>query len=174
MSLGEQIKKYRLALELKLEHLAELTEVSPGTISALTVRSSDRSKYAAPLAKGLGLSLEELLDPNANYLAKCFDHIDHQRPHGWSPTQKLLSQVAAARLSTAAKEPNSWGAKDNASEPKEVIWPFSIVTYDRIDKIRRHFSAHGMPSAISEIDLHLDILVTRWENEMHQAKRPAA
>lgn len=174
MSLGEQIKKYRLALELKLEHLAELTEVSPGTISALTVRSSDRSKYAAPIAKGLGLSLEELLDPNTDHLAKCFDHVDHHRPHGWAPTQKLLSQIATARLATAAKEPAPWSTKDNTTKPREVVWPFAIVTYDRIDKIRRHFSAYGMPPAISEIDRHLDILVTRWENEMRQAKRPAA
>lgn len=46
---------------LTLEKLAELSGVDLGTISALEVRDSTRSKYALQIAEGLGVSLEELL-----------------------------------------------------------------------------------------------------------------
>ncbi|KAB2900378.1 MAG: helix-turn-helix transcriptional regulator [Burkholderiaceae bacterium] len=173
MSLGEQIKKYRLALELNLDHLAELTDVSPGTLSALAVRGSDRSKYAAPIAKGLGLTLEELLDSSADHLAKSFDHIDDHRPRGWSPSPELVMKVAANRRAMVAMDPSPIGGRPHARH-KEIVWPFTIVTYSRIDKIRRHYSVRGMPPAMAEIDRYLDALVTRWENEMNDVKSTAA
>lgn len=52
-----------------------------------------------------------------------------------------------------------------------IEWPFKIVTYQRIDKVRRHFSSRGMPSAMADIDKHLDVLVARWEIEMARQKR---
>lgn len=67
MALGKQIKRYRAALGLTLEQLEARTGVGVGTIAALEARDSERSKYAARLAAGLGLSLEQLLDEAAQY-----------------------------------------------------------------------------------------------------------
>lgn len=61
MALGKQIRKHRDRLGWTLEHLEERSGVSVGTISALEVRDSKRSVYAAPIAKALGVTLEELL-----------------------------------------------------------------------------------------------------------------
>lgn len=169
MSLGEQIKNYRLALGLKLEHLAELSDVAPGTISALTVRGSDRSKYAAPLAKGLGLTLEELLDPGVKHLVKSFDHVAQHRPHGWEPSADLSLQIAHLRGTPIAREPTLQEVTSSKAR-SGIVWPFRLVSYARIDRVRRHFEGKGMPPAIAEIDRYLDALVSRWEAEM-QTKR---
>ena len=55
-----------------------------------------------------------------------------------------------------------------------VEWPFKIVQYERVQKIRDHFKGRNMPNAVEEIDKHLDILVTRWENEISKQKSSAA
>lgn len=67
MALGKQIRRYRAALGLTLEQLEARTGVGVGTIAALEGRDSERSKYAARLAAGLGLSLEQLLDEAAQH-----------------------------------------------------------------------------------------------------------
>lgn len=82
-----------------------------------------------------------------------------------------------------SQAPQTDSAKHIASEPnpaerdrkqEQVDWPFTIVTYQRIKRLRQHFSGRGMPPAMSEIDKHLDVLVTRWENEMNKQKSAAA
>ncbi len=69
MSLGKQIKKYRLAHGWKLEELSDRCGVEVGTISALEVRDSKRSEKAPAIAKALGLSLEQLLDEDTDWSA---------------------------------------------------------------------------------------------------------
>lgn len=173
MSLGAQVTKYRKALKLKLDQLAELTDVQPGTISALAVRGSKKSEHGPALAKGLGLSLEQLLDANADWLPTCFDHVNAHRPTGWEPTPEVLARVAMARTEHVASAPPVEEIKRHAAKKQDIVWPFKLVTYARIDRIRKHFQGPGMPQAIYEIDRHLDVLVSRWENEMAQSKRHA-
>lgn len=60
MPLGSQIKHHRLRLGLTLEQLSSLSGVELGTISALEVRDSSRSKFASAIARALGMSVEEL------------------------------------------------------------------------------------------------------------------
>lgn len=60
MALGKQIRIHRAALGLTLEQLSDLCGVDVGTISALENRDSARSKYASAIAKGLGMTVEEL------------------------------------------------------------------------------------------------------------------
>ncbi|KQO23477.1 helix-turn-helix transcriptional regulator [Acidovorax sp. Leaf78] len=64
--------------------------------------------------------------------------------------------------------------EDAQRKREPVDWPFTIVTYQRMSRLRQHFGARGMPPALSEIDKHLDVLVTRWENEMNKQKSSAA
>lgn len=61
MALGKNIRTWRERRALTLDRLSELSGVDVGTISALEVRDSSRSKYAQAIAKGLGVSLETLL-----------------------------------------------------------------------------------------------------------------
>jgi transcriptional regulator with XRE-family HTH domain len=62
MALGSHIRHHRTARGWTLEQLSEKSGVDVGTIGALEIRNSQRSKYAAQLARALGLSLEQLLE----------------------------------------------------------------------------------------------------------------
>ena len=60
MGLGQNIRRHRVGQGLTLEQLSERSGVDIGTISALENRDSVRSKYASAIARGLGLTVEEL------------------------------------------------------------------------------------------------------------------
>lgn len=60
MALGAQIKFHRDRLGLTLEQLSDRSGVEVGTINALENRDSSRSRFASAIARGLGMSVEEL------------------------------------------------------------------------------------------------------------------
>jgi transcriptional regulator with XRE-family HTH domain len=60
MGMGKEIRRLRLARGWSLPDLEEKSGVAVGTISALEVRDSERSKYYPVLAKALGVSVEQL------------------------------------------------------------------------------------------------------------------
>lgn len=68
MSLGSQVRKYRLQLGWTLEDLENRSGVGRGTISALEKRGSNKSGYAGDLAKAFGLTIEQLTDESKNWL----------------------------------------------------------------------------------------------------------
>ena len=70
MAIGKQIKLYREKLNWKLHQLSDASDVDVGTISALELRDSSRSKYFPQLAKALGLTLEQLSDTTTEYTPK--------------------------------------------------------------------------------------------------------
>lgn len=51
-----------------LKQLSDRSGVDVGTISALELRGSNRSKYLGPIAAALGLSIEQLQDRNQVYM----------------------------------------------------------------------------------------------------------
>lgn len=59
---GQRIKDLRIAKGFTLEKLSEISGVDIGTISALEVRNSSRSKYFSQLADALSVSLDELVN----------------------------------------------------------------------------------------------------------------
>jgi len=61
MTFGEALRYYRQAQGLTLDQLSLLSGVELGTISALEMRKSERSKYAPMLAKALDVPLDVLL-----------------------------------------------------------------------------------------------------------------
>lgn len=65
MALGKNIRLLREQRGYTLERLSELSGVDVGTISALEIRDSARSKYAPAIARALKVSLEELMDGRA-------------------------------------------------------------------------------------------------------------
>lgn len=64
MGYGSRLRKYRKQADLKLAELSALADVDVGTISALEQRDSSRSEYFPQLARALGLTLEQLADPD--------------------------------------------------------------------------------------------------------------
>ena len=138
MSLGKQIKKYRLAHGWKLEDLSDRCGVEVGTISALEVRDSKRSEKAPAIAKALGLSLEQLLDEDTD----------------WSPVAlaHATSGYAAQRDVPPAKvmEPQS----NLVSIP---YWPFTFTQ----EKFRRLLNGKDIKS----IDDYIKGLLTARDND---------
>lgn len=67
MATGKQIKHYREKLGWTLLQLSDVSEVDVGTISALEVRDSSRSKYFSSIAKAFGLTLEQLENEGEDY-----------------------------------------------------------------------------------------------------------
>lgn len=165
MSLGHQIKKYRKALGLTLDQLAELSSVQPGTISALTVRNSDKSSHAPALAKdGFGISLEQLLDTQADWLPTCFDHVNAHRPSGWTPTQDLLHQVTAARKAHSAATPTHDEIKARTATKSTVKWPFKLVSYNRLTTLLQSLGPKA-DEALLDMDKQLEIVAMKWERD---------
>ena len=66
MALGKTVKTMRKARGWTPQELSNRSGVPVGTIGALEVRNSVRSEYSAQLAKGFGVSLEELFDNTLN------------------------------------------------------------------------------------------------------------
>ncbi len=63
MSLGAEIRKQRALRQWTLEDLSERSGVDVGTISALEIRNSTRSKFAVAIAGAFGITLDQLLNP---------------------------------------------------------------------------------------------------------------
>lgn len=166
MSLGLQIKKYRKALGLTLDQLAELSSVPPGTISALTVRSSVKSTYAPDLANsGFGLSLEQLLDTQTDWLAKCFDHVNSNRPTGWIPSADLLQQIAMAPKVPSIAVTTANDIKTRTLTKSSVEWPFKLVSYSRIMKLYQTLGVQLAEEALLDMDKQLEIVTMKWERD---------
>jgi phage repressor protein C with HTH and peptisase S24 domain len=62
MALGANIRRHRIASGLTLEQLSDRSGVDVGTINALENRDSRRSSYAVAIARGLGMTAEQLAD----------------------------------------------------------------------------------------------------------------
>ena len=65
MALGKNVKRLREAKGMDQATLSRLSGVSVGSISALEVRDSVRSQFAAQLAKALGVTTDELMTEHA-------------------------------------------------------------------------------------------------------------
>lgn len=68
MSLGKNIKALRTAKGWDQKTLSQKSGVSIGTISAIEVRNSVRSQFAPALASAFGVSVEQLLSDNPEWL----------------------------------------------------------------------------------------------------------
>lgn len=86
MALGKHIREQRLKRNWTLEDLSEKSGVEVGTLSALEVRDSQRSKFATAIARAFGMTLEQLETGAAS------GKVVHHRvesptpPYGWPLT----------------------------------------------------------------------------------------
>lgn len=109
MSLGSRIRYYRSKLAWTLEKLSEVSGVDVGTISALEVRNSVRSKFAPQLAAAFKLSVEQLLDETTDWL-------DNPYPKTKAPAPLLLRESAPASRAPA--------------------WPFSDIDIALVNELK--------------------------------------
>lgn len=114
MALGKQIKKYREQADWTLADLSLRSGVDIGTINALEVRGSERSKYAPLIAKAFGLSLEQLLDESATHELLVNNTNLHD---GDSPAYTATSGGGAPTRDTIVRMPQ-----------KTAEWPFRRFT----------------------------------------------
>ena len=87
---GQRIKDLRIHQGLTLEKLSELSGVDIGTISALEVRNSTRSKYFPALANALGVSIGDLLSESSG--------------QNFTNTEGIASQTNEAALKKKLKD----------------------------------------------------------------------
>lgn len=99
--MGERIRQLRTERGWTLERLSEASGVEVGTLSALEVRNSSRSKYAPQIALAFGISVDQLFgvvainqgtaepDPRP-YLAALIEAFDDLLPE---EQQAVLSDI---------------------------------------------------------------------------------
>lgn len=112
MALGARLRYYRLKAGISQQDLAAASGVDNGTISALENRDSDRSKFFLPLAKALGLTIDQLADDSADHpinpgfvppsLPTPQHQIAETVPLGWP--FRTISWKQYAQLSQAEKD----------------------------------------------------------------------
>jgi len=67
LTLGERVRHYRMGLDWTLDQLSERTQmpdgssVDKGTISAMEIRKSDRSKFTGLIARAFGLTIDQFM-----------------------------------------------------------------------------------------------------------------
>lgn len=108
MTLGTRLRYYRQKKGLTLEQLSEMSQVDVGTISALELRGSVRSKFAPALAKSLGLTVEQLVDESRDWLD----------PAAYQP--------AVAAMPLRAEE----------AAPVLSVWPFPDIDQRLVSKLK--------------------------------------
>lgn len=146
MALGNRIRYYREKAGLTLEQLSERSGVEVGTISALENRDSSRSKFATPIARGLGMSLEMLEDESRDLDVAAL-MTDPPSPFAQTPIEVPVSQrdrpsTGYVRLQHLSPQP-SMGPGLDICEPVQVVRHLDVLeswvrqkvgstSYDRI------------------------------------------
>lgn len=133
MGLGKQIRHYRTARALTLDALAERSGVDVGTISALEMRDSQRSKFAVAIARALGLTVDQLLDESRDWIAN---------PGVYSPTTPLAPP--SAREAPPATPPHDF-RETRLPSPSEwqVLRDLEVYPEEERKKLMAELHAHA-------------------------------
>lgn len=147
---------------LKQAAFAELIDVQPDYFSRLLYEPGKKGR------KNLGPVTQRKISQKFDLSPGWFD-----LPMGTDVPSRTATALGNAAYAShhSVQEPRA----DYVTEGTQARpWPFKIVTYSRMAKILDHFHGSEMPDALTDIDKHLDILVSRWEVEIEQQKRSAA
>ena len=146
MALGTRIRYYREKAGLTLEQLSERSGVEVGTISALENRDSSRSKFATPIARGLGMSVEMLEDESRDLdvaaLMEAPTYPAALAPVGVPASQRDQPATGYVRLQHLSPQP-SMGPGTELCEPVQLVRHLDVLeswvrqkvgssSYDRI------------------------------------------
>ena len=145
MALGTRIRFYREKAGLTLEQLSERSGVEVGTISALENRDSSRSKFATPIARGLGMSVEMLEDESRDLDVLALMEApqpSQTEPVGVPTFPREQPAAGYVRLQHLSPQP-SMGSGSELCEPVQVVRHLDVLeswvrqkvgstSYDRI------------------------------------------
>lgn len=153
MGLGSNIRWLRTQRGMTLERLAELSDVDVGTISALEVRGSARSKYAPALARALGVTLEDLLGPDLPLQVAPPTHLPPRPAQEATPAYRVEASHAEATLSALARLLETL-PEDARPEVRRrlgelVDHPDSVVGLRRLAALLEPASAAGLQQTLS-------------------------
>lgn len=107
MALGKRIRQEREARGWTLERLSEASEVDIGTISALEVRDSQRSKYSRQIARAFGLTVEQLEMGN-DAPARAVNEMPRHRVEAPPPPTYKTPRAPMQPWPFAAISPDEW------------------------------------------------------------------
>lgn len=129
MALGNRIRYYREKAGLTLEQLSERSGVDVGTISALENRDSSRSKFASPIARGLGMTVEMLEDESQDL--DVLSLLSAPTPYGMPPVgvpiaPKEQPPAGYVRLQHLSPKP-SMGPGCELVEPVHVVQHLDVL-----------------------------------------------
>ncbi len=68
-------------------------------------------------------------------------------------------------------EANEATDASNVLPVRNVIWPFKLVSYKRLNNLERLLGKKQHAEAMASIDEHLDVLVTKFEQKSNADKR---
>lgn len=130
MALGNRIRYYREKAGLTLEQLSERSGVEVGTISALENRDSSRSKFATPIARGLGMNVEMLEDESCDLDVAALMAAPPQpftpTPVGVPASQRDKPLSGYVRLQHLSPQP-SMGPGTELCEPVQLVRHLDVL-----------------------------------------------
>lgn len=129
MALGNRIRYYREKAGLTLEQLSDRSGVDVGTISALENRDSSRSKFASPIARGLGMTVEMLEDETQDLDVRALLAVPAsygQPPIGIPALNKEPPPAGYVRLQHLSPKP-SMGHGAVLTEPVHVVQHLDVL-----------------------------------------------
>jgi transcriptional regulator with XRE-family HTH domain len=90
--------------------------------------------------------------------------VAYKLPHDWFD-QPLGSDVPGAGSGLLVEESKA------VYSIRRESWPFSLVSQDRVARLRRSLGPKKSAEAMQDLDESLDIAVSKWERRAAQAKR---
>jgi len=81
-----------------------------------------------------------------------------------------------------ASYPSASGMVPHVAEPTvgtlagspPIVWPFELLSYGRLNALRRALGAKRYNEAVKDLDNQLDIVLTKWEREASEKRAQAA
>ncbi|WP_367274506.1 helix-turn-helix domain-containing protein [uncultured Variovorax sp.] len=140
MALGKQVRHYRSGLGWTLERLSEESQVDVGTISAIEQRDSRRSQFGVALARGLGLSLEQLLDESVDHLPAL---LAGATPNAPSPTKPSNSPSPITQWPFERITPHEWRGLSDADHGLVEAYVRGLIDANRSPRKSRKTGTTG-------------------------------
>lgn len=137
------------------------------------------------------IDLAHLIEKDSNYLGRMLYPVGKAQ---WRPVSDKMARliVKAAQIDPDwFEQPEGHGVPSaalvtpspaRAAQPSSredvatntIVWPFRLVAYKRLLALQDQLGKRRGAEALRDIDAHLDVTVTKWENEARRAARARA
>lgn len=137
---------------------------------------------------GLIVDLANAIETQESYIGRM---LYEPGKNQWRPVSDKMIRVISATFDL----PPGWfdmplgsGMDDGAAAPPPnivahpgtekpagatVIWPFKQASYKRLQALRKSLGPRDGAAAIKDIDAHLDVVMTKWEQQAARRARAA-